>query len=298
MYGIALFNQCPGDIIWRIGLQLTARDFAAVLQVSTILSQLFSHVYERLAREERERVGIQSAVIPLNSWQFAEQWGRLTAEEARALRIDLMMRPSMIYGRIAAPAMVLLRDKFLAVRFDHLALSKLAMGHLNFRQAAILASQISDEKIRATTIHALVERAIDERLPESTILEFISQFLIPPEKTPEDALRGLRADMPLEKIKESLRKVLSAKKRDKILHALALKKGMETDKAVSLARLIHDPLKRDCVLFAIAIQEKIALKDVTSIISFIEDPVVEMLVYKLKKCGYFLNKNGGLIKEI
>ncbi len=283
---ISRLNQFPVDIVWQIGLRFSAGEFAVLLQVSSTFYQLLTQIYERIARDEREHARIRSAVIPLNAWQIAEQWGQLTPTEARALRIDLRARPFMIYAGIIDPAMVVLQEKFLSVRNTQVALSSLALGHLNLKQAAILASLISDEKIRATTIHAIVKRAIDENLPQSVILEFISNLLT--------------AETPLEKIKKIIKEIPSSdrKKRDTALRALALKNGTEIGKAISIARLIRDPGKQIDTFYDIALKDEIAPKHLASIIKFIPDALDALpFLIEIEKMGYFLNDQGQLIKK-
>ncbi len=280
---ISRFNQFPVDIVWRIGLQLSARNFAVLLQVSSTFYQHLTQIYERIARDERAHARIQSSVVPLNAWQTAEQWGQLTPQEAKALRIDLRGRPLMFYAGIIDPAMVLLQDKFFSVRNQD-ALSNLALGHLDLRQAAILASQITDKELRATAIHDIVERAVKENLSESTILEFISNLVT--------------EEMPLEKINKTLKKIPgSAKKRDMELRALALKNGIEVGKAISIARLIRDSGIREVTLCHIALKDDIALKHAPYIKSFIKDESVllSFLVVIAKK-GFFITAEGRLIK--
>jgi hypothetical protein len=282
---ISYLNQVPTDIIWCIGLQLTVRDFAVLLQVSRTFNQLLSQIYADIARDGRAHARIQSEVIPLNAWQVAEQWGQLTPVEARALRIDLRARPHRFYSRIIDPAMVLLQEKFLTQRNDQTALFNLALGHLNLRQAAILASRISDKDLRATAIHTIVERAIEENLSESMILEFVSSLVT--------------ADMPLERIKKIIRKIpgSSTKKRDRALHALALKNGIKIGKAVSIALLIQKPGKRLDALYDIARRDEIAPEDIAYIMNFVEDPFDIPLLIKIEKMGYYLSDTGDLIKK-
>jgi hypothetical protein len=252
---ISRLDQLPVDIIGLIGLRWSAREFATLFQISKTIFQVLTAVHENIARNERARIRIEWDAIPLNAWQAAEQWGQLTPEEVRALKPGL--RP-MFYAGIIDPAMVLLKEKFLAVRNDQVALSNLALGHLDLRQAAILVSQISDKKIRATAMHTIVERAIDENLPESTILEFISNLVM--------------EEMPLEKIKKTMKKIPgSAKKRDKELLALALKNGIKIGKAISIARLIQDPGNREFALCDIALKDNISLKHLVYIKGFIKD---------------------------
>jgi len=189
----------------------------------------------------------------------------------------------MFYAGIIDPAMVLLQDKFFSVRNQD-ALSNLALGHLDLRQAAILASQITDKELRATAIHDIVERAVKENLSESTILEFISNLVT--------------EEMPLEKINKTLKKIPgSAKKRDMELRALALKNGIEVGKAISIARLIRDSGIREVTLCHIALKDDIALKHAPYIKSFIKDESVllSFLVVIAKK-GFFITAEGRLIK--
>ncbi len=48
MSGLTLFHQFPADIDWRIGLRFSAREFAALLQVSRAIYWLFTEVHGAL----------------------------------------------------------------------------------------------------------------------------------------------------------------------------------------------------------------------------------------------------------
>ncbi len=289
-------HQLPHEALWFFAMQLSAREFARLFQVSRQVYALISKVHEQIASNERNHIRIRSEIVPLNAWQTAEQWGQLTSMEARALRMELTRRPFVFYAGVIDPAMVVLRESFFAVRNDPLALSNLALGHLNLRQAAILASQIPNKKLQKTTIHNIVENAIGEyhSANENTILELIARFLNLASKTTTVNVlhKLLLTAMPWAKI-EKILEGIPMKKRDEALCALALKEGTEIDKAISIAGLIENPVNRGETLYHIALKNEITPKKVILILTKIvdNDPQFKKLVAKLNAKGFFKNKD-------
>jgi hypothetical protein len=297
-------HQLPLNVIYDIGLLLSARGFASLLQVSNNFYRVISIVRAQIARNERIQMRIRSEVVPLNAWQTAEQWGQLPSEDSNMVRIAFTVSPLMFYAGVIDPAMVVLREPFLTVRNNPAALAELALGHLDLRQAAILASRISNQVLRALTLHAIVENAINEYLPENedTILQLIARFL-PVSEATTILLRQLllTADMPLKKIKEILEWIpIPRERRDEILRDLARKNGTEISKAIDIACLIEDRKERDETLRHIALRDDIAPKGVLRILTLLmydlKDPLDHELLKELKKKDYFKNNDFSLDK--